>query len=166
MYSIKPLKVIGILMLVTIVITIICYYAGLRINTDRSMSAIFWRLSSQPIKRNSYVLICLPRWFVTQHSLDRHFPRGGRCGGILPLIKQVIAHENDQISINANGVSVNSMYIQHSKPLPHVVRHHNQQTIVPQNRFVVVGQTFDSLDSRYFGLVHKEWIESSITPLF
>lgn len=162
----RPLKTLVLVTLILSSVAVLFYTAGVRINIDNSVAGLLWRVSKAIPQRNGYVVVCLPDWFVARHVLEKHFPGGGRCGGVLPLLKQVVAIENDNIKIDHSGIVVNSVPVAHSRPLPQLRRIANKKGKVPKNKIVIAGQTNDSLDSRYFGFIEVEWIESSVTPLF
>ena len=168
MFFNHPLKPFLIVVLIFSLIACLVYYAGVRINLDTSHATLFWRVSSKPVvpQRGRYIVVCFPISFIMRHELNRHFNGRGRCGGILPMLKQIVATENDDIAINQNGIKVNGVVIAHSRPLPQLSRITDKRMKVPKGKILIAGQTNDSLDSRYFGLVEVKWIEYSATPLF
>ena len=80
------------------------------------------------------------------------------------LLKRVIAHSGDEIKFTANGVVVNDKLFANSRavakvkgvllnPLP-IGYQHKLKT----DEYFMLGETPNSFDSRYFGVVNRKFI--------
>ncbi|WP_286824080.1 signal peptidase I, partial [Idiomarina sp. UBA1919] len=84
--------------------------------------------------------------------------------GFLPrrtlLLKQIIAVDGDQVCTDENSVSVNGHRIEHPL-LPQWQSFASMECIiVPDNNVFVIGQSPDSLDSRFYGAISTSSIVS------
>ncbi len=132
-----------------------------RINLTSSVDGLVWKINTgaRPV-RGDLALVCLPQDFVARHRLHEHVihAMAGTCGGIVPLLKRVVGIPGDRIAINESGITIN-----------HVLLPHTAQVITPavavdcrytlsDNKYILAGDTENSLDSRYFGEIDASWI--------
>ena len=144
------------------------YLAGIRVNTSGSVEQIFWVVNKPkyPLEIGQYVSICLPQEFVEKHELSKHFPHGGQCGGAETMLKRIIARPGDYMTVDENGVKIGDTYQNLSRPHPSLVRIEPGTVKIPPRMVAVMGDTIDSLDSRYFGAIKVSWITNAARPLF
>ena len=140
---------------------LIAHAFGYRINLTPSVDGLIWKINAdaRPV-RGELALVCLPRDFVTRHRLDERVTRTitGTCGGIVPLLKRVVGLPGDQVAINDRGITINHVLLPHTARLasPTVVM--DSPYILPANKYILAGDTGNSLDSRYFGEIDAAWI--------
>ncbi len=148
-------------------------YFKVHFNYSNSVSGFLWcgKEFKPPGERNQYVFICPNKNFVEQYNLRWHIQDRGHCGGTLPLLKRIVGLPGDKVIINARGIFINDKFIKKSrpylidgygKPLP------KQQLngIIPEGKLIIAGDTKNSFDSRYFGLVEEKWIEATAKNIF
>jgi len=146
-------------------------YFGVHMNLSGSVVGTLWY--EQPFirpARGMYVLVCLPDSVAQKYDLGRHVQVAGSCGGYVPLLKRIVAIPGDAIKINHAGLSIEHTWIPNSRPyssdghgieLP--VQSVNQ--VVPSGYIAVLGDTVNSFDSRYFGLISLDWVASTVQRL-
>lgn len=142
---------------------------GLRVNLTPSVKGVFWRLApSVAIERGHYVIVCLSTDFVQAHALTMHFEQHDtdKCGGIPPLLKQVIGVAGDQVRMSRNGLHVNGIALPSSIPLGTTAAYSQTDYTVDRGHLVLIGEDARSLDSRYFGPVTEESIVSVAVRIF
>ena len=143
--------------------------AGWRYNTSDSMKTGFYRVSKDiPIKLGETVEVCLPNKIAKMAYIRGYLKTGSCPDGIEPLVKKIIAVPNDIVSIDSHGITVNGIFYaapQHktdSKGQDLIPFHLSNKKI---NGYVLYGANDPdkSWDSRYYGIVPKSSIISSLT---
>jgi conjugative transfer signal peptidase TraF len=149
------------------------YAAGIRVNTTPSIPLGLYQLTSEPLVKGAYVLICPPPSLVFVMAKARGYVGAGFCpGGYGQLIKRLVAAKDDQVTINAEGVAVNGQRLPLSKPikldggsrpLPHYVK----SWVLDSDEVLVMSDSNSgSFDGRYFGSIQRSQIEGVIYPVF
>jgi conjugative transfer signal peptidase TraF len=151
----------------------LAYGSGIRINTTHSIPLGMYKLVKQPATKGAYVIFCPPVNPLFNEAFKRgYFPAGFCPGNYGRMMKIIMAEGGDKITISGDGVYVNGELLPHSKPFEQdsLGRVLPQFTIV--NHFLRKGDlllmtnTIDnSFDSRYFGVLPREQIESVIVPV-
>lgn len=89
----------------------------------------------------------------------------------MPLLKRVIAVNGDVISINENGVFVNGIYQNLSKPLTEGINNEPLPKLnidkrqLTKNEIIVLGNSSTSWDSRYWGIADSSQVIAVVKPL-
>jgi conjugative transfer signal peptidase TraF len=102
--------------------------------------------------RGSLVTGCLPTSAVPMikaHHIDAFMDASACPSGYAPLLKRVVGLPGDVISVDDQGVRVDGRLLPDTKPLPNWA--HITTEVVPPGRVFGLGETPDSIDSRYFG---------------
>ena len=115
----------------------------------------YWIHPTRELKRGGYVLACMPA--AGLRELEQHHfspPRAATStcpGGVVPLVKTIVALPGDSIRVDSQGVFVNGSLLPGTQPL-RGWRTIGAQT-VPMGHIFALGQGADSFDCRYFGSV-------------
>jgi type IV secretory pathway protease TraF len=135
--------------------------SGLRINVSPSIDEIFIRVAPiERAQRGDYVSFCRPL------PIGKVGP--GPCAdGTLPLVKRVIAVSGDKAMFDPRGVRIDfkeggsRFYALRYQAEAYINRFPHPtwggEIYVPAGSVLVAGDHERSLDSRYFGLVSKDW---------
>ncbi len=118
------------------------------------------------LSKDDWVVFKLPKNVSKEAKKRRYFVvENGR------LLKQIKAVNSDYVLINMDEIKINSMRLENSSQL----LEDNMKRKMPlfsMNRelvsgeLIVMGQSKDSFDSRYFGVINKAWVKSKAKPLF
>lgn len=145
---------------------------GFRIVVTSSVPKGLWYVHSGAIARGQYALLCLPKDLAEIGRRAGYLPRGSCPGGVLPLMKRVIALGGDLVAVDRDGIRVNGNLLRGSKPLRRdshgrfiESRVAMKEEVVPAGRMWVLGDWFKSWDSRYFGGVPEDRVIGLGTPL-
>lgn len=156
-----------------LVLGAICYAAGARINTTRSIPVGLYWTSSAPVKKGAYVLWCPPEASVFDDARERGYIGAGFCtGGYGYLMKRVLAAKNDAVTVTEEGVLINGEWLSLSKPiktdaagrpLPRFRADH--YTLGNSEVLLMSDDSGTSFDARYFGPVKLSQIVTVIRPV-
>ena len=149
-------------------------FCGVRINTTPSYPVGVYLMTNDAIEKGALVIFCPPDNTAFRMARERGYIGAGFCpGGYGYMIKKIMAAQNDHVEISAAGVSVNGSELPNSKPmdtdsegksLPHItadIGHLDGHTVLLMSDY-----NPKSFDARYFGLVSKANIISTIRPLW
>jgi len=101
-----------------IAVGLICYLAGLRVNTTRSIPVGIYRLSDVPVGKGEYVIFCPPQSPLFDEARERGYISAGFCPGNYGyMMKRVLATANDRIVSTDEGLRINTSLLPLSKPL-------------------------------------------------
>lgn len=128
----------------------------LKYNYTESMKLGWYVLSrwEEPKKHDLVFFPAPEKAYKVFPDLQKFLPRGTL------LLKQIIAVDGDQVCTDKNFVSVNGHRIEH-RLLPQWQSFASMECIiVPDNNVFVIGQSPDSLDSRFYGAVSASDIVS------
>jgi conjugative transfer signal peptidase TraF len=138
------------------------YSADLHWNNTPSMPRGLWHTSAfhGPAIRGETVIICLPE-AAAHLGVQRGYLDAGDCPGRAEaLIKTIAAIPGDAVAVREDGITINGVLIEHSKPLPHDDHGQPLEAIgrgtyrVGEHEVWIVGSgDLRSFDSRYFGPV-------------
>lgn len=151
----------------------LCGYLAQRylvINVTDSMPKGIYLKQYGNIKRNDIVLVCLDSK-SERLGLSRHYILPGMaCGKSSPLVKEVLAIPEDNVSFNSRGLAINSSFYLLS--ITSYDSENRKLPIFPYGQYHTAGywligtHASNSWDSRYWGPVKREQIISKLLPLF
>ena len=166
----KILKSILTLILICLVIMVIVYAKGYRINLTNSMpKGIYQIQQDKDIQRDDLVSACLPTK-IAKYAHYRGYLANGSCSnGYVPVIKQILAVPKDKVIMNAKGIQVNGKHFSYKEErVDHLDRPLNPKKINKNiNGYLLIGtNSKDSWDSRYFGEVSRQDIMNVLKPIW
>lgn len=142
----------------------ICYIQlNLNINITSSIPIGIYRLDPNDISLNKgkKILFCLNGTY-RKIAKERKYLSSGKCpSGLSPIGKQIVAEENDRVQLTSDGIIVNGVLIQATKPLikdseGRTLIHEKYNRKLKKNEVIVASSKNESFDSRYYGIVKKE----------
>jgi len=142
---------------------------GLRYNYSSSVTGKLWyETRVADYYRGDYVFICIKN--VNVVNKIKPYLIKGNCGGAAGLLKKIVGIGGDDVDFSPEGISVNRIKIENTQPLDgnrllHKLLPYQQSQVLLNDYVVVVGETYDSLDSRYLGPIHKKWITGKASKL-
>lgn len=146
---------------------------GFRMNITNSYPQGLYRITESPIQKGSLVIFCPPKNDYSNLALNRGYFEAGFCpGGYSYMIKKIMAAKNDVVRFSNSGVFVNDALLPNSAPKT-TDKSGRDLTISKEQKLIITDDSVllmsdyspDSFDSRYFGLVDKSNIISSIRPI-
>lgn len=160
----------GIALLIT---GIVCFAAGARINTSRSIPLGLYWTTSDPVAKGSYVMFCPPIKPEFQVAKERGYIDVGQCPGSFGyMMKRVLAAKGDAISITKHGVRVNGSLLAISTPMqadgndqPLPQLNIEGLTLATSDVLLMSDVSMTSFDARYFGPVNSSQIKTVIKPV-
>lgn len=151
----------------------LCAVCGVRVNTTKSIPIGLYWTSDAPVQKGAYVAFCPPQSPVFEEAKARGYIGPGFCpDGYGLLMKRVVAVQGDEVSIKAEGVRVNGKLLKYSaltrtdkagRPMPKVKK--EDFTLNSEELLLMSDISETSFDSRYYGLIYKEQIQSVIKPI-
>lgn len=147
------------------------YDAGIRFNLTASMPIGVYKKTSSMPEQGNLVAVCLDNQFADM-AITRNYVSPGQCpSGMQPLLKKAAALPGDVIVYDdKQGIFINNELWPHSiiqdvDSMGRVMTAVSLPHIVPENTILALSDRHDgSFDSRYFGLVKFEQIET-VVPL-
>jgi conjugative transfer signal peptidase TraF len=148
----------------------IAILAGVRINTTNSYPRGIYLMTSAPIEKGSLVIFCPVDNTTFRQARQRGYIGAGFCpGGYGYMIKKILAAKNDNVEISALGVFVNGALLPNSKPMDRDLQGRSLSYIrtniasLDDNSILLMSDySAKSFDARYFGVIDKSNIISSI----
>ncbi len=140
---------------------------GCRVNITSSMPlGIYHFINPASLHRGDIAIFCLESEEAIRLAATRKYLGFGRCpGGLLPLIKTVIAVPGDHITfagkeIVVNGNTIPNSTIQHTDSHGRKLASNLREGVVPAGKVLMLStHNSKSFDSRYFGLIPLKTIE-------
>lgn len=156
-----------------VVLGALCYAAGARVNTTKSIPVGLYWTSSAPVEKGAYVMFCPPQVGVFQDAKERGYIGGGFCsGGYGYMMKRVLAAKDDTVRVSDDGVRVNDELLAYStprkadaagRPLP---RFQAENYMLGNAELLLMSDvSATSFDGRYFGPVNRSQIQTVIRPV-
>lgn len=147
---------------------------GVRINTTGSIPKGIYITSKHPIEKNQYVIFCPPPSELFDEAKQRGFFSSGVCPNNYGyMMKRVAAASGDTIAILDDGVYVNGERLPNSTPLRKDGRKADlpyirikQNTLKKDELLLMADNDPTSWDSRYYGVIQKNQIQSAIIPIW
>ena len=160
-----------LIMLAIFFILLVVKFSGLIINTTNSIPVGIYIKTKDELKLNSYVAICLDGESA-KIAKERGYLSAGFCKGNTELIlKKISGVPGNQIKISEEGVMVENVLVNNSKPLIKDVMGRSLPALqisrrLETNEYIAMANNLYSYDSRYIGVVNKKQIVSVIVPIF
>ena len=156
-----------------LVVCLVCFAAGLRVNTTKSIPVGIYRLTDVPVGKGEYVIFCPPQTALFDEARSRGYIGVGFCpGGYGYMMKRVWAAANDTIVSTDEGLRINGSLLPLSKPLETdkagrmMPRYSfNHYKLGKSELLLMSDVSGTSFDGRYFGLVDAGQVEGVIKPL-
>lgn len=148
------------------------YSFGFRVNLTPSIPIGIYRLSSESISKGRYVVFNPTQSTLFDEALRRGYLKKGVTNLYAPLFKKVCATGGDTISIDASGISVNGRLLDGSKPLivdnvgDKFPKLEIDRLQLNDDQLLLIGEVYNSFDSRYFGIVNLQNISSVIHTVY
>lgn len=151
----------------------ICYAAGARINTTKSIPVGLYWVSAEPVEKGAYVWFCPPVGGVFDEARGRGYVGAGFCpGGYGYMMKRVLAAKKDLVTVSADGVRINGRLLPLSAPLQADGAGRPMPRYQPSNFTLTATQVLlmsdvsaTSFDGRYFGPINHSQIKTVIRPV-
>lgn len=164
-------KVIGIafiLFFIIVTLLYVQYKQNYIINTTKSIPIGLYSIDhdKEKLATGDTIAFCLnPKFieFAQSQDLVRE-TKGGWCNGIQPILKTIVAVENDVVVFSQDGISVNGQLIEGTKPITE--EYVEYKTTLKPDELVVATNEKLGFDSRYFKEINKNEVISKITPVY
>jgi conjugative transfer signal peptidase TraF len=145
----------------------------MRINTTKSIPVGFYWMTSELVKKGSYVIFCPPETELFDTAKERGYIGAGFCpGGYGYMMKRVVAITDDAVVIAGDGVHVNGELLPLSVPraadragrlIPR--NETNWYTLGASELLLMSDISGTSFDGRYFGPIHRKQVQGVIRPI-
>ncbi|EDB8709743.1 conjugative transfer signal peptidase TraF [Salmonella enterica subsp. enterica serovar Schwarzengrund] len=169
-------KVVGVAaftVVTALMLGAVCYAAGGRVNTTKSIPVGLYWTTSAAVEKGAYVLWCPPKAGVFDDAKERGYIGAGFCaGGYGYMMKRVLAAKNDTVTVTDDGVRVNGELLPLSKPikadsagrpLPRLKA--DRYTLGNSEVLLMSDVSATSFDGRYFGPIKLSQIKTVIRPV-
>lgn len=163
----------AIVSMVGLAVSAVCFAAGGRVNTTKSIPVGLYWVSDTPPMKGQYVMFCPPSVAVFDEAKERGYIGAGFCpGGYGYMMKRILAAKGDMVSIQGEGVRVNGELLPLSVPfkadkagraMPHYEP--NSFTVSDNEVLLMSDVSAISFDGRYFGPVLRSQIQGVIRPI-
>lgn len=144
--------------LILLCLLFIAWTAGLRINTSASAPRGIYRFSNAPVVSGDMASVCLPSdW--SHWAMERGYIGLGACpDGSQPLVKRVVGLPGDAVDIDYEGIRVNGRLQRDScarrlDSRGREMRSQLKTCFIPDGYALLLSNTPNGFDSRYFGLI-------------
>jgi len=152
---------------------LVCYGAGARINTSKSIPVGLYWTSDEPVEKGAYVMFCPPQVGVMAEANQRGYLAAGFCPGNYGyLMKRILAAKGDHVTIADDGVRVNGQLLPFSAPLAQdragrpLPRFQSADFVIGNTEVLLMSDVSGtSFDGRYYGPVGRSQIQSVIVPV-
>ena len=167
-YTYTAIAAIGVLAL-----GFVCFAAGLRVNTTRSIPVGLYRIIDEPVEKGAYVVFCPPKLDVIDEARARGYIPAGFCPGDYGfMMKRVLATGGDTVISADEGVSVNGELLPLSAPLATdkagraMPRYpFSDYTLGNSELLLMSDVSGTSFDGRYFGPVSLSQVRGVLRPV-
>ncbi len=157
--------ILGFLLAINLT-TLKIFNYGIIYNISPSMSQGFYLLYNfKTMKRYEIVAACINN--NQSQQLINHYKlhEAGVCRNGLAVLKYVIALSPDIVSIDHQGIVVNGKIIKNSAAIVRSnINLHNYQ-LRSDEYLLFADKVADSIDSRYFGIVHDAQIRAKVIKI-
>jgi len=147
--------------------------AGARVNTTPSLPLGLYWVQEARLAKGSLVLFCPPDQPVFVEAKARGYLAAGLCdSGTQPLMKRIVAAGGDQVTIAAEGTTVNGEWLANSaqirndpagRPLP---AYRAELTLAAGQVLLMSDWIPLSFDGRYFGPVSERTLQGVVVPVW
>ena len=161
---------IKILIIVEICMAIFLFCLSFRINFSESVPRGLY-LALLPNHKSDMIGFCL-REDIAKYAMTRGYIDKGDCpDGSRRLLKRIVGREGDFVEITDDGIFINGKFLgDHTKPL--LMDSHGREMPqfryvgeVPDGHVVVIGDTKNSFDSRYYGTIALRGDDVYVKPV-
>jgi len=138
------------------------------INISQSMQMGFYIKTRGAIHRGDIVALCLPNKYKKIGIGHNYIPKGDKCAGAAPLIKEVIAIPLDTVELKDDKIVVNGIryfyatVTQNSKGQP--LDSYPRGVYVKNGYWLIGTHAKNSWDSRYWGPLPRTYILYKLKP--
>lgn len=154
----------------------ICFAAGGRFNSTRSIPLGLYWLTNAPVTKDAYVIFCPPVSKLFDEARERGYISPGFCPGNYGfMMKRVLASANDRIEIAGESVRINGAPVPHSRPMKADGTGRTGRTMPPyqlgayilgkSELLLMSDRSGSSFDGRYFGPVAFTQITGVLRPI-
>ena len=156
-----------------IMLGMICFAAGGRINSTRSIPLGLYWLTDSPVKKGEYVIFCPPESSLFDEARERGYISAGFCPGDYGfMMKRVLATGNDRVDVTGEGVRINgkpvpvSRSVKADKAGRAMPRYPSGTYTLRESELLLMSDVSStSFDGRYFGPVKFSQIKGVIRPV-
>ncbi len=140
---------------------------ALKLNLSSSIQeGLYLANFTSKIKKGDIGIICVPSQLYANIAINSGLPISFfTCQySTTPMLKHIVGQHGDSIKVTNNGIVVNGQLMKHSKPVPWLrayalpVNMSSTAIKLSKDEYFVLGETDNSFDSRYFGVLSKEYI--------
>jgi conjugative transfer signal peptidase TraF len=146
----------------------------IRINLTGSMPrGIYWLTTSPEIHKGDFVMVCLNN-SLASFAQQRGYLSAGHCANhVEPLLKQVVAHAGDTVTLSNDFIWINNKTLSHTATL--AIDKHGRKLPVIKRGIYTLGSnqlwlygtdSARSWDSRYFGAIDSSLVINTVNPIF
>jgi conjugative transfer signal peptidase TraF len=156
-----------------IFLAMICFAAGGRFNTTRSIPLGLYWLTKAPVTKDAYVMFCPPESALFDEARERGYISAGFCPGNYGfMMKRILASADDRIEIGREGVRINGVPVPASgsmkadkagRALPHYPS--GTYTLGETQLLLMSDRSRISFDGRYFGPMELSQVRGVIRPI-
>lgn len=136
------------------------------INTTESFPRGIYRKEAREFRKGDLVLVCPPDRPIFHEALTVGLLSSGLCpGGLGYLIKQVVAVEGDFVEISSTRVAINGEPLKNSQRQSVRLEHMEMpvRRELQEKEVVLMSSHPLSFDSRYFGIISSDTIQTPLT---
>ncbi len=156
-----------------LVVGLVCFAAGLRVNTTKSIPIGIYRLTDVPVGKGEYVIFCPPQTALFDEARSRGYIGAGFCPGRYGyMMKRVLGFEGDMVSSGNEGIIVNGKLLPASAPREEdsagrmLSRYTFSDYKLKESELLLMSDmSGTSFDGRYFGPVDVGQVRGVIKPL-
>ncbi len=156
-----------------LVLSVLSYAAGARINTTRSIPVGLYWTSSAPLAKDAYVMFCPPPTDIFAVAKERGYIGVGFCPGEYGyMMKQVSAVGGTTVLVTEAGVLVDGQMLPNSTPLTTdlagrpLPRYKADRYTLDESELLLMSNVSAlSFDGRYFGPINRSQVKSVIWPV-
>lgn len=166
----KNLISIGLIAAIFVLPSGLFFTMGGMVNSSSSIPpGLYWAVD-KPIAKDRYIAFCPPNRPEFKQALDSGLIGSGNCPEKFgKILVKVAAKARDVVTINSQGITVNDNLLPQSQPRAEIpvssVTKLERYPLKP-NEIVVISETKDApFDSRYFGLLDVNQIDSVVEPI-
>lgn len=151
---------------------LLIYGVGFRVNLTPSIPLGIYKTTKEKVEKGRYVVFNPVKSTLFDEARHRGYLKKGVFHEYMPLFKKICAVAGDSLSISKNGVFVNGIFIANSKPifqdnlgrsLPNL---EISDFVLNDQQVALIGESYNSFDSRYFGVVERENISGVIKNVY
>ncbi|MDQ5921643.1 MAG: hypothetical protein QG673_1702 [Pseudomonadota bacterium] len=160
---IKSIKIIGLsLLILTFVAQLLQNIIYKNISISEPLG-YYLAIPGMPIHNGDLVLTCLTNKHYKHvfNELGMKDVSGQCANGMMYLIKRIVAATGDKLEVTASGILINGILYKNSKQFaegrgiklyPLALGY---SRILKEDEFFMLGNSTNSVDSRYFGVINK-----------